>query len=193
MFNVNKVEVKVSDETIQKFTDYLKTLWFGSPSWLRVLVCVTLFVGATYFFYNRLETAGQVDSLREELRELNEKCEQTVFLDSYAFDVNNFVVVARTIEKELTTVYEINGEILDMFEDHVKRATKDGNDPTIQTIHRIRSQNEFSKQSFDNIVQHNLKIYEDWLKKVQSNDERSIDGANSGQMPAKKRKKKDDE
>jgi hypothetical protein len=84
MLDINKVEVKVSDETVQNATNWLKAIWYGAPKWLRVLLCVTLFIGGAYFLYNRFETADQVDELHEELKRINERCQGVVFVDSYA-------------------------------------------------------------------------------------------------------------
>ena len=150
MFNVNKVEVKVSDETVQKLTDQIKAVWFGAPKWLRALVCATLIIGGAYFLYNRLDTAGQVDELRVELRELNEKCSETVVLDRYAFDVNNFIVVARAMDKELHLVYEINQQILEFEYEYITR--NHPGDPSLITVKRLINENKFAKESFDNVV-----------------------------------------
>ena len=42
------------------------------------------------------------------------------------------------------------------------------------TVRRLMQQNKFMKESFDNVVQHNLNMYEEWLKKVKNNDTRSL-------------------
>ena len=172
MFNVNKVEVKVSDETVQRLTDYLKAVWLGAPKWLRFLMCGTLIVGAIYFLYNRLDTASQVDELKLEIKTLNERCSETVFVERYAFDVNNFITVARAIDKEVQVIYEINQQILEFEQEYISR-NRPG-DPSLVTVRRLIQENYFAKESFDNVVQYNLKLYEDWIQKVRNNEPRSL-------------------
>lgn len=108
MFDVKTVQVKLSDETIARLSEYGKRIWFGTPRWLRVIVAVTVFFGACYFLYNRLMISYDVDSLYSDIKILNERYGETVFLDKYAYDVNNFVIVGKTISKEVETIYEIN-------------------------------------------------------------------------------------
>ena len=164
MFDVKTVQVKLSDETIARLSDYGKRIWFGTPRWLRVIVAVTVFFGACYFLYNRLMISYDVDSLYADIKVLNERYGETVYLDKYAYDVNNFVIVGKTISKEVETIYEINQQILGVLADYIER--KDPHDPALISIKRLVSQNEFSKESFENIVQHHLKIYGDWAKNI---------------------------
>ena len=172
MLDINKVEVKVSDEAVDKATNWLKSIWYGSPKWLRVLLCVTLFIGGIYVLYNRFETADQVDELHEELKGINERYQGVVFVDSYAYDVSNFIVVARAIDNQIQTIYEINQQILEFESEYITR-NRPG-DPSLVTVRRLMQQNKFMKESFDNVVQHNLNMYEEWLKKVKNNDTRSL-------------------
>ena len=172
MLDINKVEVKVSDEAVDKATNWLKSIWYGSPKWLRVLLCVTLFIGGIYVLYNRFETADQVDELHAELRGINERYQGVVFVDSYAYDVSNFIVVARAIDNQIQTIYEINQQILEFESEYITR-NRPG-DPSLVTVRRLMQQNKFMKESFDNVVQHNLNMYEEWLKKVKNNDTRSL-------------------
>ena len=172
MLDINKVEVKVSDETVQKATNWFKAIWYGAPKWLRVLLCVTLFIGGAYFLYNRFETADQVDELHEELKRINQRYQGVVFVDSYAYDVGNFVVVARAIDNQIQTIYEINQQILEFELEYITR-NRPG-DPSLVTVRRLMQQNKFTKESFDNVVQHDLNMYEEWLEKVKNNDTRSL-------------------
>ncbi len=187
MLNINKVEVQVSDESVRRATDFIKSIWFGSPRWLRILLCSTLFIGAAYFLYNRLVTAGEVDQLHSELKAINEKCQQTVFVDSYAYDVNNFIIVARAVDNELQNMYEITQQVLEFELEYISRNRP--NDPSLVTVRRLIQQNKFAKESFDNIIQHNLKMYEEWIYKVKNNDSRNLNEVGRYHTGLEKQKK----
>ena len=168
MLDLNKVEINVSDQTVQSVTGYIKNIWYGAPGWLRALLCVSVICGALYFLYNRIDTASRVDELRAEIQKLNQSCEKAVFLDRYAYDISNFINVAKAMDQEVQTLYEINQQILEMEDEYISR-NRPG-DPSLFTIKRLKKQNDFSKESFDKVIQHNMEMYEKWLETIKNNE-----------------------
>ena len=85
---------------------------------------------------------------------------------------NSNMIRARAIDNQIQTIYEINQQILEFESEYITR-NRPG-DPSLVTVRRLMQQNKFMKESFDNVVQHNLNMYEEWLKKVKNNDTRSL-------------------
>ena len=156
MLDIKTIEFKLSDESVQRLTTMFKNLWFGMPSWLRNLLIVVVCMGATYFLYNRIIISYDMESLQKEVKELNDKCKSSVFYDKYSYDVSNVITSVKTIENEVDAMYNDNQALLDLFESYVKR--NHPGDQILEEIQRIRKQSQYTKETYDKIINYHLEI-----------------------------------
>lgn len=156
MLDIKTIEFKLSDESIKRLTTMFKNLWFGMPRWLRNLLIVVVCMGATYFLYNRIIISYDMESLQKEVKELNDKCKSSVFYDKYSYDVSNVITSVKTIENQVDAMYNDNQTLLDLFESYVKR--NHPGDPILEEIQRIRKQSQYTKETYDKIINYHLEI-----------------------------------
>ena len=76
--------------------------------------------------------------------------------DKYSYDVSNVITSVKTIENQVDAMYNDSQALLDLFESYVKR--NHPGDPILEEIERIRKQSQYTKETYDKIINYHLEI-----------------------------------
>lgn len=160
MFDIKTIEVKLDNETLKKITTFLKETWFGIPKWLRNSLITTLIVGGIYFCYTRTIMSYDLQALQSEVNDLAEKYSAVIIADRYTYDIQNVVISFRTIERQVEAQHNVTIAMINAFQDYIKK-----NNPSdvmiINELERYKQQAIFEKQAYDQIIIHQIELYED--------------------------------
>lgn len=160
MFDIKTIEVKLDNETLKKITTFLKETWFGIPKWLRNSLITTLIVGGIYFCYTRMVMSYDLQALQSEVNDLAEKYSAVIIADRYTYDIQNVVISFRTIERQVEAQHNVTIAMINAFQDYIKK-----NNPSdvmiINELERYKQQAIFEKQAYDQIIIHQIELYED--------------------------------
>lgn len=107
MFDIQKLTVQLDlHEFLNKAFSFIGKMWTGTPAWLRTVFIITILSGLGYLLYCKVSDGLEINELKREVKELNERCSSTVFYDAYLLDISNYATMIECLELELDGLYE---------------------------------------------------------------------------------------
>ena len=162
LINIQKLDFKLTDQQIASLKSFFLTHWFGVPRWLRVVVFGSVIIGGLYFLYNRLVTASNVDDIRHDLKELNEKANKNIVMDRYVFDVGNVVTSVRTLQQEIDALYDYEELYIEEIEGHLAEMHPESE--FYKKLQRLSKELELTRTAYRKIIIHHLDMYNQFPK-----------------------------
>lgn len=132
-------------------------MWNETPAWLRTVLVITIISGLGYLLYCKVSDGLEINELKEEVKELNERCSSTVFYDSYLMDVSNYARMIECIELELDGIYEQQNYLFDAFIDFVQRVHP--NDHIIGELKLMKRQMNYSHDANQKVIEKQIEIF----------------------------------
>lgn len=158
MLDIHKLQIELNlGQLMNKLYDWSKKFWLEIPKWLRSLVILTVALGLGYLIYCKVFEQYQIEELKNEVRELNEKCSSTVFYDAYIMDVKNYAMMIECIEDEIDGLYNHQNILFDAMIDFMKRTH--GDDHFIQEIKSMQRQMNYAHEANRKVIQQQITIF----------------------------------
>ena len=83
MLDVKFSNFKIDSSFWNGFVDLVKKFWYGIPKWLQYILIIVTLIGASFYAYNKVSIAYDINELQNEIKELNEKYKHSVVVDRY--------------------------------------------------------------------------------------------------------------
>lgn len=107
MFDIQKLNIQIDlHNFLNKVLSSIGNMWNETPAWLRTIFIITIICGLGYLLYCKISDGFEINELKAEVKELNERCSSTVFYDSYLLDVSNYATMIECLELEIDGLYE---------------------------------------------------------------------------------------
>lgn len=158
MLDINKLQIDLNlNQILNKLYEWSKKFWFEVPKWLRNLVIITIAVGLSYLVYCKYYEQQQIEELRTEVKELNDKCSSTVFYDAYIMDVKNYALMIECIEDEIDGLYNQQHVLFDAMIDFMRRTHND--DLFIQELVSMQRQMNHAHNANRKVIKQQIDIF----------------------------------
>lgn len=167
MLDIKNLVVKIPDGFGKKITSFGKKFFDGMPVWLRNLLIVVVAFGGLYFVTQRIYMSYDMEDVRAEISELNEKCKTTVFYDRYVYDVSNVVISTKMLQKQIRTMFENYERMIDIEIDYVSRNHPD--DKSLNRLNVLKDDCQFVKETYEKMIGHLLESYENFNPASENN------------------------
>lgn len=105
MLDVKFTDLKFDSSFWNGFVGVVKKFWYGIPKWLQFILIIVTLVGASFYTYNKVSIAYDINELQNEIKELNERYKHSVVVERYQYDVENIVLSVRTFQEIIGTMY----------------------------------------------------------------------------------------
>lgn len=167
MFDIKNLEIKIPDGFGKNIRGLIKKFLYGIPSWLRHLLLIVVVGGGIYFMYLRISISYDVESVKNEVIELNEKCKTTVFYDRYMYDVSNVVISTKMLQKQTQTLIENMERLINVELDYLSRNHPD--DKSLNQLKVLKEDCEFLKETYEKLIGHLVDSYENFNPASENN------------------------
>ena len=158
MFDIQKLTVQLDlHEFLNKAFSFIGKMWTGTPAWLRTVFIITILSGLGYLLYCKISDGLEINELKQEVKELNERCSSTVFYDAYLLDISNYATMIECLELELDGLYEQQNYLFDAFIEFVQRTHP--HDNLVIELKSLKRQMNFTHEANQKIIQKQIEIF----------------------------------